>query len=158
MWWWNSNSWVQIIQTRSNLHGGGTLIYAVIWIQRNLAICQKQIRKQFGLRLNSKRWNRFTSVRYIGHLQRDIENVKNAPNTCPLCLFNADWSNVLNADSLDDAADSFNENVLKILDKHAPATRKRMRNGNPPWVDDNLLQGIKERDYLKKISSRTGLP
>ena len=73
-------------------------------------------------------------------------------------LFNTDWSNVLNADSPDDAANSFNENALKILDKHAPATRKIIRSGNPPWVDDNLLQGIKERDYLKKISSRTGLP
>ena len=66
-------------------------------------------------------------------------------------LFNTDWSNVLNANSLDDAANSFNENVLKNLDKHAPATRKRIRNSNPPWVDDNLIQGIKERDYLKKV-------
>ena len=57
----------------------------------------------------------------------------------------------VNANSLDDAANSFNENDLKNLDKHAPATRKIIRNSNPPWVDDNFIQGIKERDYLKKF-------
>ena len=69
-----------------------------------------------------------------------------------------DWSNVLSASCLDDAANAFNENVLKVLDKHAPSTLKRIRFSNPPWVDENLLQSIKERDYLKKKASRSGLP
>ena len=73
-------------------------------------------------------------------------------------LGSLDWSNVVNADCLDNAANSFNENILKVLDKHAPLTTKRVSSSNPPWVDENLLDAINERDYLKKTASKSGLP
>ena len=73
-------------------------------------------------------------------------------------LEDVDRSNVLSASCLDDAANAFNENVLKVLDKHAPSTTKRIRFSNPPWVDEYLLQSIKEQGHLKKKASRSGLP
>ena len=62
-------------------------------------------------------------------------------------LGNLDWSNVLNTNCLDNAANAFNENILKVLDKHAPLTTKRVCSSNPPWVDESLLSAINERDY-----------
>ena len=72
-------------------------------------------------------------------------------------LGNLDWSNVLNTNCLDNAANAFNENILKVLDKHAPLTTKRVCSSNPPWVDESLLSAINERDYLKKSASKSGL-
>ena len=43
------------------------------------------------------------------------------------------------------------------MDKHSLATIKIIGISNPPLVHDNLIQGIKECDYLKKISFGTGL-
>ena len=53
------------------------------------------------------------------------------------------------------AAEAFNENVLSVLDKLAPITKKRVRESNPRWITEELLKSIKLRDYLKKTASRS---
>ena len=58
--------------------------------------------------------------------------------------------NVTNTYRLDRATEAFNKKVLGALDRHAPITTKRVCYTNPPWVNNNLLQAIKERKYLKK--------
>ena len=70
-------------------------------------------------------------------------------------LGNLDWTNVMNASNVDDAAEAFNENVLQVLNALAPVTKKRVRESNPQWVTEELLASIKRRDYLKKIASRS---
>ena len=72
-------------------------------------------------------------------------------------LKSMDWTNVTNTHCLDDAAEAFNMNVLVTLDRHAPITTKRVCHTNPPWVNNDLLQEIKERKYLKKVASRSNL-
>ena len=66
-----------------------------------------------------------------------------------------DWANVLTATDANYAADAFNQNVLSVLDKLAPITRKRVRESSPRWITEELLKAIKVRDYLKKTASRT---
>ena len=66
-----------------------------------------------------------------------------------------DWSNVLNTTNVDSAAQAFNDNVLSVLNKLAPITKKRVREFSPQWVTAELLNSIKLRDYLKKTASRT---
>ena len=70
-------------------------------------------------------------------------------------LGDLDWSGVLNAINADVAADIFSSNVLKVLNKHAPCVKRRIKNSNPPWVNDHLLHSIRERDFLKKRASQT---
>ena len=66
-----------------------------------------------------------------------------------------DWANVLTATDVNCAAEAFNENVLSVLNKLAPITKKRVRESNPRWVTEELLKAIKLRDYLKKTASRS---
>ena len=61
-------------------------------------------------------------------------------------LGDLDWSGVLNATNADVAADIFSSNVLKVLNKLAPCVKRRVKNSNPPWVNDHLLHSIRERD------------
>ena len=70
-------------------------------------------------------------------------------------LGNLDWSNVMHTLNVDDAADAFNQNVLNVLNTIAPVTKKRVRESNPQWITEELLNSIKLRDYLKKVASRS---
>ena len=72
-------------------------------------------------------------------------------------LGNLDWSNVLNTNCQDNAANAFNENILKILkvlDKHAPLRTKRVCSSNPPWVLWKPVERYK-RKRLKKSASKS---
>ena len=42
-------------------------------------------------------------------------------------LGDLDWSGVLNATNADVAADIFSSNVLKVLNKHAPCVKQRVK-------------------------------
>ena len=66
-----------------------------------------------------------------------------------------DWETVLNAVDVNVAAEVFNKNVLDVLNVLAPVTKKRVRESNPQWVNEELLNSIKRRDYLKKVASRS---
>ena len=70
-------------------------------------------------------------------------------------LGNLDWSKVIHTNDVDTAVSQFNKNVLEVLNRHAPLTKKRLRDSSPQWVTEELLDAIKRRDYLKKIASRT---
>ena len=70
-------------------------------------------------------------------------------------LGNLDWSIMLNSKHIDEAVEIFNANVLEVLNRHAPFIERRISDNSPPWVDEVLLTAIHERDYLKKIASRT---
>ena len=70
-------------------------------------------------------------------------------------LGDLDWSTLINSKTIDEAVEIFNSNVLGVLNRHAPFIERRISNSSPPWVDEVLLNAIQERDYLKKIASRT---
>ena len=71
-------------------------------------------------------------------------------------LGNLDWSNVLGSNCVDTATEAFNSNLLNVLDRHAPIVHKRIRHDSPPWLNEGLLDAIKERDYLKKVAAKSG--
>ena len=71
-------------------------------------------------------------------------------------LGNLDWSNVVESNDIDSATDAFNSNLISALDRHAPLVQKRIRHDSPPWLNDGLLDAIKERDYLKKVAAKSG--
>ena len=50
-----------------------------------------------------------------------------------------------------EAIEFWHKEFLKIYDKHAPLYTKRIRHYNKPeWLDKELQEAIKTRDYLKK--------
>ena len=58
-----------------------------------------------------------------------------------------DWSGVTSAKSVDSATETFNLNVLNTLNKHAPCVKRRIIAYSPPWVNEELLNSTKEREY-----------
>ena len=65
-----------------------------------------------------------------------------------------DWSNVTECDDVNEAWDKFNRLFIDILDSIAPIKEIRIKNRTEPWIDDNILQIIKERDKLLYASNR----
>ena len=71
-------------------------------------------------------------------------------------LRSQDWSFIDNCSDVDVICDQFNTLVTSILDKHAPLKTHRVRNNQAPWISEEFLQAIKERDYLKTSAGKSG--
>lgn len=61
-------------------------------------------------------------------------------------LTQADWSKCLYSCSIDDAWQSFKETFTNILDKVAPVKEVRVKQKTEPWMNQDILSNIKERD------------
>ena len=72
-------------------------------------------------------------------------------------LHDLDWSNILQTNYINEAATTFNNNLLRVLHKHAQILTRRMSAANPPWVNDELIDAIRERDFRKKKAAKSGL-
>ena len=70
-------------------------------------------------------------------------------------LKNMPWDNLKIATDIDTVCTAFNHNVSSVINKHAPLQKKRVKGKKVAWITKELLDGIKERDYLKKVASRT---
>jgi hypothetical protein len=70
-------------------------------------------------------------------------------------LINADWSNFFNSVDVDTATHIFNTNLLFFADQHAPFRERKVKGKTSPWITDELIKAIKERDYLLKVAARS---
>lgn len=76
-------------------------------------------------------------------------------NMFRLDIVNANWCNVTRHSNIDDAVSEFENIFLDIANNHAPLKRKRVRQKNPsPWLTDEILAAMRERDQLKKRASK----
>ena len=74
-------------------------------------------------------------------------------------IANVDWYNVTKYSCIDKAVSEFENIFLNIANKHAPLKRKRVRqNNSSPWLTDEILAAMRERDQLKKRASKTKSP
>ena len=69
-------------------------------------------------------------------------------------LRKTDWSTVLECVDVNEAWERFKIIFIKILDSVAPVKEVRIKNRTEPWIDENILQLIKERDKLLHASNR----
>ena len=69
-------------------------------------------------------------------------------------LLDADWSNFFLSKKVDKAVDIFNQILLEIADKHAPVREHRIKGQNAPWITDDFLSAIRERDFLLKKATK----
>jgi len=66
-----------------------------------------------------------------------------------------DWSRFYNSPDVDEATSIFNSIVSEISDKHAPFCQKGIKGNCSPWINEEFLIALRERDYLLKVASRS---
>ena len=64
-------------------------------------------------------------------------------------LQDTDWDTVLQSTDYQLACDNFYHVILKLIDKHAPSRKCRIKNKVSPWMTTEILTLIRERNELK---------
>lgn len=66
--------------------------------------------------------------------------------TFQLNLINTDWTSVILCDNVIDAWSNFKSIFLSVIDNLAPIKEVRFKHRTEPWITDNILQNIQDRD------------
>ena len=66
---------------------------------------------------------------------------------------NIEWDTVLEKMDVNAALDSFMKLFSAVCDKHAPIKKLTVRSLKAPWLDEEVRNGMRERDLLKKSVS-----
>ena len=87
-----------------------------------------------------------------GHTFRMYRNFKNFSSSSFLDdLREIDFSEVMNCDNPDEAAELFLQLLLVVIDKHAPVKKRRVKQTViPGWLTENIKEEMKIRDEIKK--------
>ena len=70
-------------------------------------------------------------------------------------LDNIDWSELHAINNPDDILDYFEAQVIKIIDKYAPMSKRRVKGFRNPWMTKLLMKLRCQRDDLKKLWHKT---
>ena len=63
---------------------------------------------------------------------------------------------VENEDNIDDALFTWNKMFSEVADQHAPVKRRRVKGTPLPWVNSQISDTMKERDWAhRKARNRT---
>ena len=73
-----------------------------------------------------------------------------------LALQEKDWSNVLNARTANEKADTFHNEIMSILDTIAPQKTRKISNNDQPWYTEQLkkIDRIRRREYQRNRRSQ----
>ena len=69
---------------------------------------------------------------------------------------NIEWDTVLEKMDVNAALDSFMKLFSAVCDKHAPIKKLTVRSLKAPWLDEEVRNGMRERDLLKKSAIMSG--
>ncbi len=64
---------------------------------------------------------------------------------------NIDWTEVLDCDNIELAAEYFQIKFMEVVDRHMPIIKVRMRSQQPPWISSGFLSLIDAREYRARI-------
>ena len=70
-------------------------------------------------------------------------------------LANKDWENIIDYSSVDSAWESLFKEIIWELDFLCPFKKFKVRSHKPSWMDVQLLEQMKDRDYFYKKAKRT---
>lgn len=136
-----SSSLIDLIFTNSNsISKSGSLYFGLS--DHNLIYCVKKS-------LKPKLSPRIISFRNFKNFDR---------NEFILDLINADWVPFFNSRNVDEATNIFNAIVSQISEIHAPLSHFKIKGNSCPWLNNELLASIRERDYLLKVASQSQKP
>lgn len=85
----------------------------------------------------SRKYKNFNAIDFIN----DLEKIE--------------WSNVIKTNDVNDALGEFESLFAPICNKHAPLKRKRVRKFKSPWLTDEIMCTMHERDRIKKKAIKT---
>ena len=71
-------------------------------------------------------------------------------------LLNAPWEHVLNCQDVNDAWSIWHSTFMSIINHRAPMKSKRIRGNALPWLDEEIIQLMRQRDRAHKIAKRSG--
>ena len=93
------------------------------------------------------------SKNFIGiHNTVKIRSMKNYNKTdFEVTLLNADWSSVMLSDNVSAAWDSFKSIFVSAVNNVAPLKQVRIKQRTEPWMTQDILQSIKDRDFSFNI-------
>ena len=60
---------------------------------------------------------------------------------------NMDWTPVTRESDLDRAAQAFNDLFTKLINKHMPWKKLRVRANNAPWINNEFMSLIDAREF-----------
>ena len=69
-----------------------------------------------------------------------------------------DWNLATARNNPNEMWDVWKQLLTSVIDKHAPLRTKRIKNKSSPWITNELLREIHNRDFLKKKAASTNDP
>ena len=69
-----------------------------------------------------------------------------------------DWNLAIACNNPNEMWDVWKQLLTSVIDKHAPLRTKRIKNKSSPWITNELLREIHNRDFLKKKAASTNDP
>lgn len=66
------------------------------------------------------------------------------------------WNNVLDETDVENAYEQLVSTLNSILDKHIPLRKRRVRQKETPWMNNDIITKIRERDKMKKQARKSG--
>lgn len=72
----------------------------------------------------------------------DLEKLRNDAN----CI---DWTQVINADNMDEKVDIFNSKLIQLYDVHAPLRPIKIKHLPAPWLTEDIKQLIRKKAVAK---------
>ncbi|XP_073250681.1 uncharacterized protein [Porites lutea] len=70
-------------------------------------------------------------------------------------LRNIPWHIVENEDSVDDALFTWNKMFSEVADQHAPVKRRRVKGTPLPWMNSQISDSMKERDWAHRKARKS---
>ena len=71
-------------------------------------------------------------------------------------LAQTDWNPVIDTGDVELSAELFEKIFLDIIDKHVPFKKSRIRKKTSPWMTNEVLNMMRERDRLKVTAIKSG--
>lgn len=69
-----------------------------------------------------------------------------------------DWSNFTKINCVDEMLTVLNYNLISVLDRHAPMREITRKRSPAPWLNNYIIQRMKERDRARRAWRRYGKP
>jgi len=73
-----------------------------------------------------------------------------------MCKVN--WCSITTHNNIDDAVQDFESKFAEVANRHAPLRKKRVRHTISPWLTDDIVKAMRERDDVKKRASKSKSP
>ena len=65
------------------------------------------------------------------------------------------WESIDQLENVSDAYSTFEDMFKKVIDKHAPLRRSRIKKKESPWINDEIIRATRDRNEAKRKARKT---